>query len=149
MGELERLNDQLRRAFTGDAWHGPSLREILDRLTPDAADARPIPGAHSARELAGHLLTWTTTVRRRLRGEICEPPPEEDWPAGEGGWNALRSALEEEARLLLDAASRIDPAKLHARIAGQDYTPYGLLEGTIQHTAYHGGQMALLARAKR
>jgi hypothetical protein len=38
--ELERIEDQLRRAFEGEAWHGPSVLESLEDVTHEEAAAR-------------------------------------------------------------------------------------------------------------
>jgi len=51
MRESERIADQLKRAFEGKSWHGPSLLEILKDVTAGQAAARPIPGAHSIWEI--------------------------------------------------------------------------------------------------
>ena len=36
MTEIERILDQLKRAYEGDAWHGPSVREALAGVTAAA-----------------------------------------------------------------------------------------------------------------
>ena len=33
MTEIERILDQLQRAYEGNAWHGPSVREVLTGIT--------------------------------------------------------------------------------------------------------------------
>ena len=45
MGELERIEEQLRRGLEGGAWHGPAVLELLAGVTAAQAHARPIPGA--------------------------------------------------------------------------------------------------------
>ena len=35
MTETERIKDQLKCAFAGNAWHGPSLRELLADVSAD------------------------------------------------------------------------------------------------------------------
>jgi len=47
MSETTRLADQLRRAFKGEAWHGPSVLEILDGIDAKRAATHPIDGVHS------------------------------------------------------------------------------------------------------
>lgn len=53
--ELERLEAQIAWAFAGPAWHGPSVLESIAGLTPGAAHAHPVTGAHSAWQLLLHL----------------------------------------------------------------------------------------------
>ena len=39
MSEIKRINDQLKRAFEGKAWHGPSVSEVLADVTAEQAAA--------------------------------------------------------------------------------------------------------------
>ena len=45
--EGERIADEIGRAFSGDAWHGPSLNALLGGLSAREALQRPIPAAHT------------------------------------------------------------------------------------------------------
>jgi hypothetical protein len=54
--ELSRLDEQLRRCFEGEAWHGPAVLEALHGVSAEEAGAHPVPGAHSIWELTLHLL---------------------------------------------------------------------------------------------
>jgi hypothetical protein len=38
--EVERITDQLRGAFEGNAWHGPALSEVLSDVTSAPAGDR-------------------------------------------------------------------------------------------------------------
>ena len=40
MNEIERIVDQLRRAFEGDAWSGPSVLELLAGVAAEQAAAK-------------------------------------------------------------------------------------------------------------
>ncbi len=51
MSEIERINDQLRRAFEGEAWCGSSLREALAGVTAERALAKPLANAHCIWEI--------------------------------------------------------------------------------------------------
>ncbi len=151
MTEIERIHDQLRRAFHGEAWHGPSLREALDGVTAEQAAARPVPGAHTVGEIVLHLAAWLGVMPRRLAGEAAREPEEGDWPSAEGlgeaEWRALLGKLEERHAALLDAVSRVDPARLDEPIF-PGWTSVSMnLHGTAEHLAYHAGQVALLRRA--
>ena len=53
--EVNRLEEQLRRALEGEAWHGPSVLESLAGLSAAQAASHPIAGAHSIWELVLHL----------------------------------------------------------------------------------------------
>src|SRR5690242_9509878 len=83
--ECLRIADQLRRAFAGDAWHGPSLRDLLLDITYEQAKARPLAGAHSIWDLTLHIGVWTKAALASIRGVPMPPfvenmPPEQNWP---------------------------------------------------------------------
>src|SRR6187402_3155670 len=66
--ELTRLEEQLRRAFEGEAWHGPAVLEVLAGVSVEAAAAHPIPGSHSIWEIVLHLASTYRLVLRRIQG---------------------------------------------------------------------------------
>ena len=47
--EINRLEEQLSRAFEGEAWHGPSVLESLAGVSAAQAASHPIAGAHRTR----------------------------------------------------------------------------------------------------
>ncbi|PYT06704.1 MAG: hypothetical protein DMF60_08770 [Acidobacteria bacterium] len=117
MSELKRINDQLKRAFEGKAWHGPSVSEVLTGVTAEQAAAHPIAGAHSIWELTLHIATWERAGRRRIQeSDPVEVSDEEDWPAVEDTSDeAWQNALEELRRnheALREAIRGLDEARL-------------------------------------
>ena len=44
MTEVERILDQMDRAFSGDAWHGPSLMALLEGVSAENASQHSIRG---------------------------------------------------------------------------------------------------------
>ncbi len=153
MNEIERLQDQLRRSYDGDAWHGPPLRELLEDVDAEAAAVRPIAGAHTIWELVLHITAWQDAARRRLVGDPAHLGDEEDWPPvlrmGDDAWRDALTALEVTRRRLIDAVGELTEADLHLPVIEQSYSVYGLLHGVVQHDLYHAGQIALLKKAAR
>jgi uncharacterized damage-inducible protein DinB len=151
--ELERLEDQIRRALEGGAWHGPSVLEVLADVTPEAAYAHPVAGAHSIWELTLHIASSYPLVLRRLDGEDAQLSPEEDWPPvpapTEAHWRAAIQSLVDWNKRLRDAVLRFDPARLDEPLsAGAPYTAYTQFIGITQHDLYHAGQIAVLKKAQ-
>ena len=154
MSEIRRIEDQLRRAFEGEAWHGPALLTLLRTLTAAQAAARPLPGAHSIWEIVRHISVWEDVVRRRLEGEeITDLPPEQDWPLvpepGEAAWKETRGELEARHRALRQAILGLEESRLGETVRGKNHSVYVMLHGVVQHDLYHAGQVALLRRALR
>ncbi len=153
MHEVKRIGSQLKRAFEGQAWHGPSLRELLADVTPEQAAARPFPKTHSIWELVLHIEAWTRTVTQCLEGQIMpeQLPMVEDWPqvetASVTAWRGALAKLESGQRQLRNALRHLTDENMEQIVPGRAYSFYFMLHGTIQHNLYHAGQIALLKKA--
>jgi len=148
MREIERILDQLNRAWGGPSWTGVPIRPLLDDLTETQARAHPLPDAHSIIELAAHMSLWLDVVAYRLTGKAKEPTPEEDWRDGSRlSWSGMVEELENAHSHLSDAIARLTVDDLDKIVAGRTYTTYVMLHGVIQHNLYHAGQIAILKKA--
>ena len=151
MGEVQRILDQMDRAFSGDAWHGPPLMRLLDGVSAEDASKHAVPGAHSVWELLHHIGSWNSIVQHRLQGETVNVTAERDWPpvweVTEPSWKrALENLAESRARLRNVAASLHDD-ELDEKVGATDVSRYQILHGVIQHDLYHAGQIAILKKA--
>jgi uncharacterized damage-inducible protein DinB len=151
MSQITFIVDQLTRAFDGEAWHGPALMEILDRIDAKTAAARPIPSAHSIWELVLHISVWEQVCLRRIRGESVSLTDEEDFPrikdVSEAAWQQAIATLRRNHAELIQAVSVLPESRLYDPLTDKDYNILFMLNGAVQHAAYHGGQIALLKRA--
>ena len=152
MSETKRIRSQLRRAFEGEAWHGPSVLELLKDVSAEQAAAHPIAGVHSIWELALHIATWERFVQRRIvEATALEPTDEENFPAvhdtSEQAWRAAVEEITRNHQALLETVAALDEARLSEIVAGKPYSVYFMLHGVIQHDLYHAGQIALLKKA--
>lgn len=150
--ELNRLEEQLRRALEGGAWHGPSVLELLAGLSAAQAASHPIAGAHSIWELVLHLGSDYDLVLRRLAGDGRPVTPAEDWPAcpasTEENWRRTVRELELKNRKLREAVRDFPDERLDDPLVPEvAYTAYTQFIGVTQHNLYHAGQIALLKRA--
>lgn len=153
MTEASRIADQLNRAFSGDAWHGDSLLEILEGISAAQAAARPIPEAHSILELVLHITAWDRTVLRRFDGTVLELDDEENFPkvqdSSDAAWQKALGELRRVHQALIDAVTVMPDKKLHEMVPGKEgahYNFYYMLHGVVQHEIYHAGQIALLKK---
>lgn len=151
MNEVQRIVDQLQRAFAGEAWHGPAVMQILEGITAAQAAARPASGAHSIWEIAFHIAAWEGAVRQRLRGERGELSAAEDWPAvtdtGEQAWEQTKGKLRQVHQELCEAVAELDESRLDQPVVAGMSSVYVTLHGVVQHSLYHAGQIALLKKS--
>ena len=152
MTEIERILDQLKRAYEGGAWHGPSVREVLESVSTQQAHARPLPNAHSIWELVHHIAVWENVGRRRLEGDRAEIDisSPEDWPPAddisEAAWEQAKAALDRGHEALREAIANLEESRLNEPILPGLSTVYVTLHGVIQHDLYHAGQIAMLKK---
>lgn len=152
MKEVKRILDQLKRSFEGEAWHGPSVREVLKNVDSQKAAAHPIPAAHSIWEITLHIAAWQHYVCKRLQGEQFEATPEQDWPmissTDEQRWQDSLQDLESGYQKLVAEVSRLSDTDLdELLVPGKEYPVYFMIHGVIQHNLFHAGQIALLKKA--
>ena len=151
MSEVERIVDQLKRAFEGEAWHGPSVLEVIEGITPRQAVARPLPGAHSIWELVLHIAVWEGAILRRLSGDQAQLSTAEDWPpisaTDDDAWERTRNMLKQGHLELRSAIASLGDGRLDQPIIEGMSSVYVQLHGVIQHDLYHAGQIALLKKA--
>ena len=151
--EISRIEDQLRHAFIGPAWHGDALMELLNHVPVDIAPAKPLEHSHSIWEIVLHIAAWFRIATQRVAGHALEPTNAQDWPAvidvSDTAWSAALKALRNDHEKLLQAISRMQDAHLLKQVPGKDYDFYFLLHGVIQHTLYHAGQIAVLKKSSR
>lgn len=155
MTEVERISDQFRRAFDGNAWHGPAVLALLEGVSASQAAARPVASAHSIWQLVQHIAAWERACLRRLKGDPAQLTDEEDWPpipdTSETAWKKTKEQLIETHRELLEAIAILKDADLDKPIIDNPSIPfssvYVTLHGGIQHDLYHAGQIAILKKA--
>ncbi len=148
MRAIERLLDQLNRAWGGPSWTGVAIRPLLDDVTDAQARAHPLPNVHSIIELVAHMSVWMDAVSIRLTGIAKELTSEEDWQdVTQLPWAAAVEEMENAESRLSDAVARLSVDDLDRIVAGRDYTTYVMVHGVIQHNLYHAGQIAILKKA--
>ena len=153
--EVDRIRDQFRRAFEGEAWHGPSVLALLNGVTAQQAAAHPILGAHSIWELTLHIAAWERACLRRLKGDPAQLTNAEDWEpvndTSDAAWEQTKQQLIDNHRELLVAISSVDELRLNEPILTHPNIPfssiYVTLHGGVQHDLYHAGQIAMLKKA--
>ena len=147
------IADQLRRAFDGEAWHGPALLEILQDVDATTAAAKPLANAHSIWELAMHVGVWDEVTLQRLAGIKSQPTGTKNFPLvpakpTESAWKKSIAELKNTHAKLVKTVAALSESRLTDRVPGKRYNFYHLLHGVVQHELYHAGQIALLKKAR-
>lgn len=152
--EIRRIRRQLRAAWDGSPWYGPSLTEILDDVSALAAADYPVHDAHSIWELVLHMAHWRRVALEVLAGRAISDfgvGLAGDWrrpqATTEEAWREARDELDQTQEELLAALEEVDDERLEETIPGGESSFYVLLHGVVEHDLYHAGQIALLKKA--
>jgi len=75
---------------------------------------------------------------------------EKDWPtvtdSSEAAWSRTTEHLFQTGERLAQAIESFGNARLQETVPGREYDFYYLFHGIVQHSLYHGGQIAMLKR---
>jgi heme-degrading monooxygenase HmoA/uncharacterized damage-inducible protein DinB len=148
--EAALLARELETLARGDAWHGPTLEELLGGVSAEAAAARPVAGAHGIWELVLHVTAWTDVFRRRLEGKAVEEPEAGDFPepprATPQAWEEARQGLFAAHDALTARVAQLSDPELEALVPGRPFDARFQVRAAIRHTVYHSGQIGLLRK---
>lgn len=149
MKENKRLSKLLKDHFNGDPWIDVQLLDSLKGLTAKEA-ARNINGLNSVWEIVQHMTCWRETLLQRIEGRHVPAPahnyffPLKDTSAA--AWTAAIKQLKASQEALLDYLSNDNIAVIDEAPPGSNYSRYELLQGVLQHDAYHLGQIVLIRK---
>jgi uncharacterized damage-inducible protein DinB len=150
--EAARIADQLRRAFDGTAWHGPSLIELLEGVDAATAAAKPLAKVHSIWELVLHVAAWDAAGYRRLSGEKIQLTGTANFPIvprpAEAEWRKAVAQIKHTHDVLVKTVAALPEPRLRERVPGKRYDFYFMLHGIAQHELYHAGQIAILKKVQ-
>lgn len=152
--EIKRIAKILKHVYAAEAWHGPSVKEVLADVTPELAVKRLSPRLHNIAELVIHLTNWRTFTLEKLTGSLTYDiilNSEADWSVvnelTNEHWQEMLDNLEDTQTELLEIVEKFSPQKINDIVPGRRYSFYILLHGIIQHDIYHSGQMAQIKKA--
>lgn len=146
---LVRLLDE---AYSGRAWHGPTLRGALRGVGWHEAYRLPGVGRHSIRALALHAAYWKYVARRRIGGQALGafPLAGANWfpePAAPSArqWKVDLAVLAVEHQRLRDTAQALTP-RAQRRPTSNGRVASDEVLGAAYHDVYHAGQIQLIKR---
>ena len=145
--ETQNILSLLLSTFEKNAWHGPSVKEVLKDITPVQA-YKKLEHTHSIIELVAHMTSWRIFVIKKLEGDINYKVNDElNFPAVTDWVEAVEKLSSSQSRLI-ELIKKIPGSRL-SEIVPHDahgYTFRTLIHGIIHHDLYHIGQIALIKK---
>ena len=149
--EAAGIADQLRRAFYGNAWHGPAVLELLKDVDAETAAAHPIADVHSIWELVLHIQAWDGAGLKRLAGKTARLKGKQNFPPvpqpTEVAWREAVVSANRTHDKLVETVAGLPEKRLRDQVPGKRYDFHHMLHGIAQHELYHAGQIAILKKA--
>jgi uncharacterized damage-inducible protein DinB len=151
--EAVRIADQLRRAFYGSAWHGPSVMELVKDIDARTAAAKPLDDVHCIWELLMHIEAWDRAGLIRLGGKKCQMKGSKNFPpvttATDAAWREAVAKVKRTHDELVETVAGLPESRLRDQVPAKRYDFYHMLHGIAQHELYHAGQIAILKKATK
>ena len=146
--EKEKILSLLQRTYEKGAWHGPSVKEVLEKVSAESVFNK-LPNTHSIIELVMHMSTWRIFVTKKLEGDDAYKVSDEQNFRSDANWTKAVHELEESQQSLISAISNFPEEKLSSLVpqVSDKYTYYTLIHGVIHHDLYHAGQIMLINKA--
>jgi hypothetical protein len=143
----ELLSKLFADTYDGQAWHGPSLRSVIDGVNATEAIHQSGHNMHSIVELVHHSAYWMSVVRHWLTGDDVTPDQTTSWGPGGSDAEAVWQQAKESLATEYLALSRIIKAFPEAKLAEVAHEESGLTYyALIHHNIYHSGQIMLLKK---
>ena len=157
MNQIQQIALLNQRSFSGPAWHGLSVEEIVDGISAEQAAAQPALGKFSIWQHLLHMIFWKDKLTDAMRGEpmprSSQIQPEDNWPTiadtGEAAWQQTLFELRAGQQRFQDALADFSDSRLSDNVEGRDYDFAFAMHSLPCHDTYHAAQIVLLKKAFR
>lgn len=144
------LAQHLREVYFGKNWTWVNLKETLDGVSFEKATA-PVASGNHILALAYHIQYFLRAQMEVLKGNPLDAKDalSFDHPklTSEAEWQTFLDTLWEEAEAFAQLVEQLPEAKLSLTFVDAKYgTYYRNIQGLIEHTHYHLGQIVLLKK---
>lgn len=151
--KIQYYHQRITTILNGEPWFGRPVFSILPEIHPALVYIKPNKNenAHSLIDLLYHIITWTDFCLLALKGEEAGNEWEEtnNWRIIDPKIHTWATGTEEfrnACNSLLQQLEKMNDAALEATVPNKNYNTEFLLNGWIDHTIYHLGQIAYVKK---
>lgn len=149
--EILRIINRIETTLHGDPWYGRSVFSILEDSPAEKTALPDADNSHSLPALLWHMITWAEFTLRRIEGRSDDPKEMEilDWRKLDPSVHTWENGLKEIRQVHENIIARLKEKQDGFLLETVDYRSYDfsfLLNGFVDHTIYHLGQIALLQK---
>lgn len=145
-----QIATQFKQVHYGGNWTGVNLKDTLDGVTWQQATTK-VSSLNTIAALVFHINYYVTAILAVLRKEQLtahdkysfDHPPIQS----QGDWDKLLNKTWTDANDLISLVEQLPDSKLEETFVVEKYgNYYRNLQGVIQHTHYHLGQIVLIKK---
>ena len=150
--EVQSIIRNLQNTLSGEPWFGRPVYPILEEVDVSKVFTNPNGGEHSLIELLYHLITWSAFCLKHLDNaspEELKEVEEMDWRAIDPVIHSWQKGMEEFKKINEQIVSILETKNdefLAETVTGRKFNFRFMLNGLIQHTIYHLGQIAYVKK---
>lgn len=153
MNLSKRLGIQVFQVYFGGNWTAVNLQEVLADLTYNEAQQKQ-KHSHSILELVYHIHYFINAQLGVLQGKNLDAQDILSFNApyfsDETTWQEYKKQLFNEAKTFVAEIDKLPEAILETNFVDEKYGDYySNLQGVIEHSHYHLGQITLLKKMIR
>lgn len=150
MNTAQQIAQHLDQVYFGGNWTASSLQQQLEAVTWQQATTA-VGNTNSIATLVFHIQYYIHAVLEVLEGQPLtakdahsfNPPPIKS----QDDWDTFLASNYQETRRFIKAIKTLDPHLMEQTFVEEKYgTYYRNLQGIVEHTHYHLGQIVLLKK---
>lgn len=145
--ETEAIATDLQTVLSGQPWYGKSFSDLLDEVPEEKFHRKPTDQSHSIADLLYHMITWGQFTQYRLEKKQQDMNEVEvmDWREIDPAVHTREKGIAQYAdciRSIIELLKEKNDRMLEEKVDYREYNFRCLLNGLVQHTVYHLGQIA-------
>ena len=147
MNEIEIISSSLQTSLSGQPWYGKSFVTLLHEVDGEKVYRQPNDHSHSIADLLYHMITWAEFTQYRLekKQQDMEEVEALDWRKINPAEHTLEKGIAQFTgciNTIIELLKKRDDQMLDEKVDYREYNFRTLLNGLIEHTIYHLGQIA-------
>ena len=152
MNTIKQLATDLETLQTGNCWLGYNAHEILDGIDHTMAQVKAFEQGNSIWQIVNHIAFWRQLVagclgeKRAIEGN--KTGMDAPVTGSEAEWKETLGRFNNSFEQLNTAILNFDESMLFQPVGGKD-SYYYIITGSLQHDAFHLGQIMMLKQKAR
>lgn len=148
--EIGSIISHLENVLTGEPWFGRAIYDILDEVDSKKVFQKPNGTEHSMIEIMYHMITWADFTLKRIEKDSnydLTAAEELDWRLINSKTHTWKKGLAEFKKInqqIITQLRKKEDSFLDEKVDFRNYNYRFLINGMIEHSIYHLGQIAYI-----